>query len=503
MNAITLQVFRSKIITYLRILFIGFACLNFTFTFFESDISLRIIYLIQTIFCFYLYWECKRYILLSDQFGLLAAPFLASLAFFFLSFVLPVTVAFLYPSIIFNFIDTYPNYPDLISRALLMAMACCFLMWRGFYFAEKRASAIYFYLLRRQGIRRYWAPNLRYLYGIEFANILITAFSIRQGIFGLLASNENRLANAEFIEYVHLLNSAATLSLFLILICYFHLRNIGIKNISLKFWCIFFFIAHVLIALISGFKSQLVLPFILLAFANFIATKNISKTLIGLILGSLFLSYLIVEPYRELIGSYDLVGAKPSVSQLVEGVITAPEEFKDRLKPDMPTYAEIVNRFDLTQMTAVGFYAVDQELIPKEAGGILLGSIYLSPFLAYLPRFIWSSKPSFNTGGLFNQFISGNYSDTTTSIGLGPIALFYMIGSELGVILGFFAIGYLQSLTFNGFARLGAGGLLMYLGILELFVIIPTEVGPTLVQLFRLLPLLYIMQRILLRPKHF
>jgi hypothetical protein len=123
----------------------------------------------------------------------------------------------------------------------------------------------------------------------------------------------------------------------------------------------------------------------------------------------------------------------------------------------------------------------------------------LAPILAYLPRAIWQSKPSYSRGVWFNQEVRGHRNDEVTSVGMGPIGYLYMAGGIVAVVLGFMGFGILQSLIFEGIGRAGAGGLIIFFSVASTLVGIPTSFGPAVTGVLRMLPLAFVAQWLLLR----
>jgi hypothetical protein len=57
-----------------------------------------------------------------------------------------------------------------------------------------------------------------------------------------------------------------------------------------------------------------------------------------------------------------------------------------------------------------------------------------------------------------------------------------------------------QALMFEGFARAGAGGFIIFLAAASTLIMIPTNVGPAFTGMLRLLPIAFLAQIVLLRP---
>jgi hypothetical protein len=121
--------------------------------------------------------------------------------------------------------------------------------------------------------------------------------------------------------------------------------------------------------------------------------------------------------------------------------------------------------------------------------------------LAFVPRFIWQNKPVYSRGVWFNQEVRGRWNDDRTSVGMGPIGFLYMAGGVVGVAMGFFALGLLQALIFEGIGRVGAGGLIIYLSVATTLVMIPSSFGLALAGVLRMLPIAFAAQWALLRRR--
>lgn len=65
------------------------------------------------------------------------------------------------------------------------------------------------------------------------------------------------------------------------------------------------------------------------------------------------------------------------------------------------------------------------------------------PWWALIPRAIWPNKPSVGGGGTLVTSFTRMSFDQNTSIGVGQVLEFYMNFSYYGVVVGFFALGFL------------------------------------------------------------
>jgi hypothetical protein len=208
----------------------------------------------------------------------------------------------------------------------------------------------------------------------------------------------------------------------------------------------------------------------------------------------------VIEPYRTYINEHDLYG-KSGIATLGHGLVEV-LKYPSRYTPtnDITLASQIASRFDLLGMSATGIAFTNAGGVDPATRGKLLQSIILSPILAFVPRALWQDKPSYNTGTWFNQIVLGKRHDSITSVGMGPLALTNMAGGVFGVFACFLCLGWLQAMLFEGAARSGVGGIIIYLSVIITLVTIPTEFGLAIGGLFRILPFAVIAQHILLHP---
>jgi hypothetical protein len=99
-------------------------------------------------------------------------------------------------------------------------------------------------------------------------------------------------------------------------------------------------------------------------------------------------------------------------------------------------------------------------------------------------------------GGWFTQKVWGW--NIQSSTGMTPISFLYFAGGNLAVFIVFFIIGIMQN-TLYRFLTLGAGGIIIYFGLLQSLVMIDSAVNGLFINWMRMLPALIILQSFLLR----
>lgn len=448
----------------------------------------------------YLLLEARLFMRRSNALSLLSPVLLALIFHFFLSYLGAITLAGFYPEAVGRFGYWLLDLDAALAETIMLAGLAAFCMMRGYALARPAALNLRRWVERKPQVRREIRFDGGLAVSIQVAFLALVAYAIDIGAYGLLSTVETRTANRDIQQFLNLGLALGTLSYFFILLRYFTKRAAG-RIGSLHSTLVFTMIAmHVLIGALAAFKSQVVFPFVIAGYAYFLATRRMPVHFIATAVAALIMAYVVIEPFRSYIG---LRGQPPTSMAEAVDVIGTAFAMRDQLshESDITRAEAIVSRFDLSGMTALATDYVDRGELASERRLEFQDSILLAPILAYVPRAIWQNKPSYSPGVWFNQTVRGRWHDTSTSVAMGPIGYLYMAGGVVGVILGFLGFGMLQSLIFEGIGRAGVGGLIIYLGVASTLVMIPTSFGPAVTGVLRMLPIVFVAQWILLRPR--
>lgn len=449
----------------------------------------------------YLLLEARLHLRQSDAFGLLSPALLALVFHFFLSYLGTITLAGFYPNALGRFGYWLPDLDAVLTDTMLLVGLAAFCMLRGYALARPVVRRLRRMIERWPQVRREIRFDVGLVLSMQIVFLLLVAYAINVGAFGMLSTEATRAANRDIQQFLNLGLAAGTLSYFLIILRYFERRAAGQAG-SLEWTLVLIMIViHVLVGALSAFKSQIVFPFVIAGFAYFLATRRMPLSLIGFAVVALVLAYVVIEPFRSYLG---LRGQPPdSVAEAIDAIGTA-FTMRDELAShkDITRAEKIMSRFDLSGMTALAMDYVDKGNLAPPLRREFQDSILLAPVLAYVPRAIWQNKPSYSPGVWFNQTVRGRWYDTSTSVAMGPVGYLYMAGGIVGVVLGFLGFGVLQALIFEGIGRVGAGGVIVYLGVAMTLVMIPTSFGPAVTGVLRMLPIVFVVQWMLLRPSH-
>ncbi|ROT99095.1 hypothetical protein [Histidinibacterium lentulum] len=448
----------------------------------------------------YLAFEAVLYLRRTDALGMLSPVFLALIAHFLLAYLAAISIAPFDPWAIRRFEVFLPDLDTDLAETLLLAMLGAFCMLRSYYLFQSAARRLRRRAQSSSALRREFRPAFTCAVILQFAFVGLVALALTLGVYGVVGTGEARQRHSDVLEILRLATAAGTLSYFLILLRYYHLRATGRASWLFGVFCAALVVLHLCAGILSGFKSQMVAPFIIAGLAYFLATRRLPKTFIVMGFFALVISYSIIEPFRAYLGAAD---QRPrGMIETVEAVATAVRlrEHYQR-HTDISRGEQITSRFDLAGMSTVGLDYVRRGDLQTEFRQGLQDSILLSPILAYVPRAIWRDKPFFGTGIWFNVTVLGRSPDARTSVAMGPIAFLYMAGGVAWVCLGFALWGAIGALLFDGLARSGAGGTIVFLSVASTLIFIPTTIGPNLTGILRMLPVAFVAQLILLRPR--
>jgi len=446
----------------------------------------------------YLLLEAKLYLHRSDTLGLISPVLLALVLHFFLSYLAGITASAFEPWVLERHAYLLPNLDDELVNTMMLAILAAFCMLRGYGLARPLARGVRRSLERMPELRREMRSDLKLMVGLQIVYLVVLAYAINLGAFGFLSSTETRAQNTNIQQFLNLALAAGTLSYFLILLRYFE-RRLQSQTNSLESALVVIMISlHVIAGALAAFKSQIVFPFVIAGFAYFLVTRRLPIRYFALAIMSLILAYVVMEPYRSYLAT--LRHPPSSITEAVRTLNTAISMRSEFAHDSDVSRAEaIASRFDLAGMTALAVDYVDNDRLQSRARDEFQDSILLAPILAFVPRAIWQTKPSYSPGVWFNQEVRGRQNDESTSVGMGPIGYLYMAGGVVAVVLGFLGFGMLQALIFEGIGRAGAGGLIIFLSVAGTLVGIPTSFGPAVTGVLRMLPVAFVTQWFLLR----
>ena len=486
--------------TFYALLFglFGLSYLLFSVNVTEIDTVRFEFVLLNVVLFVYVIWEIWRNAR-TDRWRVLVQPaVLASLLHFFGSYLLPnlrymddSTFPRLHQGLLFSSTDVVEHL-NVAMWAILLAV---FAMWRGYRsrFALRVARNARAFLASKRLIRTEIRLNFVAIFILAFISIMALFLKVELGVFGYSSTAQSLETMASVTAWLKLATDGGVLVLLVLSLAIFSTRYKNNRGVLLLF--ILILALQVITGFLSGFKSQVVIPMVIVGISYYVLKGRIPYKWIGVAIVMLVLSYQVIEPLRSIINNSTNFNNQ-NIGSIVSAVFEAVGKGKDEAAPS--AVVNVFARRDMTTFTAQSFLFKDKFGVPDDAPDFL-GGLLLSPINAFVPRFIWSGKRTENTGYWYNVTVMGALPINRTSVAMGPVSYAYFAGGYLGVFLVFWLIGFIQRITFETFTRIGLGGWLIYLGLFSSLVMIPSSVGGMLAGFFRVVPFIIFAQYWILR----
>ncbi len=450
---------------------------------------------------YFLVWNAWRATRSYGLRALLQPPVLAGVAHFGFLYLLPgvrffdaESMSFLPHGLSFVAKDSYRALNTAMLGILLGAAA----MWAGYESGlSKRAASFSRSLILETGLVRP-TPRINF---IAVGAVLALAvagwlYSVKLGVFGY-STDAHSLAETQAIRgWVKVATDGGALVLLVLAVAintdqWRHRGDVWLLFLLVLLW-------QIALGFLSGFKSQVVMPFIIVGSATYAVRGRVPRAWVVATLLMLAPAFFVVESFREYRHSsrtFDGTSLGSIASTMAEATIDGPR--RPRREDLAPAWQRVLARQDVLSFTAEGIAFNTAHGIPPGAPDFL-GSIVLSPLNAFIPRALWEEKIQVNDGRWFNTRVLGAPSASLTAIGMGPVAFLNFAGGFPMVFFGFFLIGFIQRVTWDTFRSLGIGGWIVLLGMLPGLVFISSNVGGFLAGFFRQFPFVLVAQYLVL-----
>jgi hypothetical protein len=328
---------------------------------------------------------------------------------------------------------------DIIIKGLLITNIALHSIWSGFHFFNKLNFKIPgFPSINQTSV----VPKKKvyFLLGISIFSILVAIYT---GAFGFVARDEKSLeATSSFSQYLTMGRELSYLGLIIFVYYYYHKKYR--KTIYLLL--IFFFF----VGLSFGSKSTGVLYLIYFVITLlFLGYKFSIKYLLWGVL-AVFISYSVVEPFRHY---YTYKGGKEFDARSIKGLVNI---FLDSQLDENQNITEgnkVINTaisfsnrmsYTIPISKAISYADKNDHSVPDEFS---LKHIAFSPFYAFIPRFIWPSKPRLYFGRWFSKNIM--HWDEMVSVAVTPQGYLYMAGGYFAIVWVMFLLGLILKVLYD------------------------------------------------------
>ncbi len=380
--------------------------------------------------------------------------------------------------------------------ALLYANNAALAMWIGhdMPFVDRMAKRLREWDFFQKVVRRKNRPRwtvVGLLFGVSLLARLVMLF---MGAYGYAGEYETVQSMSAYIQYLRLASNLGLLAIVPTAL-FVYSEDTGLSGLILLATLVGL---EMFFGLLSGMKSAVVYPIIVLGFTYYISRERLPYRYVAVAIVGVFAAYLLVEPFRQRMQSG--VGVEPrDAGALTQNFVSIGQE---SLQSDLSRQARNVTVPILTRQS---FVVQAAAAVRAKAVGDIPGAerrfryyMAMSPIMAVIPRAIWRSKPDPQVGRWYNNEIL-EAEAYTNSIGMTAVAYLYIAGGMVAVFVGFFCVGLLQRLWYRGFFFGGIGGIIIFVGSLTGLVKIPNGFYALPIDLIRdtvlLIPIQYLLYR--------
>ncbi len=387
-----------------------------------------------------------------------------------------------------------------VSPAMVKHIALVFLaalaMWAGYW------SPVGKFFVQSRGLRglatliqnRSQKPRDFIIPGMVAISTICRIVAVQQGVFGYSSSYDRLIEAASFTMYLSMgagLGSGALLLL--------AFRTFGAQNTPRRgrLGLMVLLTLEVVWGFMSGFKGQVIVPFVMVAVAQYLVRGRVDRKWILFGATGLVVAYAVIEPFRYLRNhNPDFRGT--DVIEIAGALLSARGSVDRSDLRDVSFILSVSARSNLTWVGSFGIELADRgpldEYAPK-----FLEDLLLAPIHAIVPRFLWDGKSLFNIGLWYHQDVMGK--STVSSDAMGPVTYLYFAGGTVAVFLGFFFIGVIQRTVFFAIRPwASAPGAFFFLGFLYSLSFIDSSFNGIILNLIRFFPL-YVLGMMVVFPR--
>lgn len=383
--------------------------------------------------------------------------------------------------------------PWMNQLMLLVVLGAC-AMWTGYSSSMGRNMGLVLQRSRVLGrwMRRSTRVNRRTLYVFLTISLVARLSAIKLGVYGYSSTYVQLIAGAGYTQYFHMAESLGKLALVGVALQCFARERPVFSDLYLL-WAVLVY--EVAFGFLSGFKSAVVMPFIIVGIVYYSRRNRFPRWLVPAVIVGIMAAYAVIQPFRA-VRNEDAGFVGTSLGGIVAAMTSAVRIGAFNDGESASTGLQFLARSNLTYIGSLGIeYAADNELPPGSPE--FLGNIILAPAHAVIPRLLWAGKPLQNIGLWYTNVVMGkNYYSST---GMSPFTYLNFAGGPLAVILGFLIVGVIQRGLFDGLINFGGGGLIVFFGLLGTLASIDSAFNGFIVGIIRFLPILIVVQFVLLR----
>ncbi|MEK8049884.1 hypothetical protein AACH10_06520 [Ideonella sp. DXS22W] len=316
---------------------------------------------------------------------------------------------------------------------------------------------------------------------------------IELGVFGYASSYERLIEMGSVTQYLSMAASLGSMALVLASLQLFRAP----PSQRHRAWFAAVLILEFLTGVLSGFKSALVMPFLIVAICHYLSTGRWAVKWLLLAAMAIPLGYAVVEPFRNA-RNYDADFSGDSVAGIASAVVTSTADTSRAAVESAPVLLAFAARLNLSYIASFGIEYADRPGGLPDTSPNFLTDLVLAPLHAWIPRAIWEGKPLGNIGLWYTYEVMER--DVLSSSAMGPVAYLYFAGGAVAVFLGFAFIGAAHRVLLTLLRPTESSpGAVVFLAVLMPLINVDSAFNSILIMLWRELPLALAIQFLLFR----
>ncbi|UXI66388.1 hypothetical protein [Tahibacter amnicola] len=312
--------------------------------------------------------------------------------------------------------------------------------------------------------------------------------AISLGLYGYSSSYEQAIAASAYNQYLALADDLGIIVLVAVSLTYFSGRCSVWLLIAV--WA-----TEELFGFMSGFKSAVVAPVVVVGMAYYVQRNRLPLWLLPVSLTALLLAYMVIEPFREY-RNRESSFEGTSVTAIVNA-FSAGGKSSNLDNNLTQTATNFLNRVQDVTTAAAGIeYAAKTDILPAGSPQFL-ADIFYSPLYSFVPRAIWQGKPINDLGVWYTQVVLGM--NSLSSTGMSPVTYLNFAGGAWAVALGFLVVGLFQSAIFRALLLSGGAASFLIVGLTGALGHVDSVFYAFFIAIARYVPLLLVMRFVLFR----
>jgi hypothetical protein len=389
-------------------------------------------------------------------------------------------------------IGVLPEVTATMNKLMLLVVIGALAMWLGYWSSLAAKLTVKESLIRYQNkIFRFDAePKAWILPVLILISFITRLIQVRLELFSYSSNYDKLIEAATYTQYLSMGSSLGKIALVLAALNYYSLSPWRKERL----WFFGVVIYEIVFGFLSGFKSAVVLPILIVLLCQYLQTGRFSRPWLIAIPLALMIAFAVIEPFRAARNEdarFNGTSLTSIANTMTGSTLSAASEVGTEEKAAF--LVAVMGRLNLTYVGSLGVAFADKHAELPAGSPEFLGDIILAPLHAWVPRFLWEGKSLGNMGLWYTKTVMGLEYISSTAMGI--ITNLYFAGGFFAVFCGMFFVGFIQRILFFVTRpwRSAAGGIVFMSMLTTIAVIAEAAYNGILVSLLRDLPLVLLL----------